>query len=71
MDVIEVTEMMTSLGRLARTLRSLHEEQAYAWERFFRAGLPQQPGTQDFAAGPRVHVAAPRPALDASPSTAR
>jgi hypothetical protein len=71
MDVIEVIEMMASLGRLVRTLRSWYEEQAYVWERFFRAGLPPQPRAQDSAARPRVHVPAPRPAPDASPSMAR
>jgi hypothetical protein len=71
MDVIEVIEMTTSVARWARTLRNLYEKQAYAWERFFRAGLPPQPGAQDPAARPRVRVPAPRPAPDASPSMAR
>lgn len=71
MDVIEVIEMMASLGRSARTLRKFYEEQACTWERFFRAGLPPQRGAQDSAAGPRVHVPAPRPAPDASLSMTR
>ena len=29
-----------ALGRSARALRNLHDEQVYAWDRFFRAGLP-------------------------------
>jgi hypothetical protein len=39
-------------GRSARVLQNLHNEQVYAWERFFRAGLPQPPGAQAPAAGP-------------------
>ncbi len=84
-DVIEVIVMTASLGqrpassgsrlralgRSARTLRNLYAEQADAWERFFRAGLPAQPGAQDSAAGLRVHVPAPRPAPDASPAKSR
>jgi hypothetical protein len=31
---------MTALSNFARTVRHLYEEQAYAWERFSRAGLP-------------------------------
>jgi hypothetical protein len=30
-----------ALGRSARTLRNLHDEQVYAWDRLFRAGLPK------------------------------
>ena len=41
-----------ALGRSVRALRNLHNEQVYAWERFFRAGLPQQPRAQDLAADP-------------------
>ena len=80
-DVIEVIVMTTSqdqrpagsgsrvrvLGRSARAMRNLYKEQVDAWERFFRAGLPPQPGAPGSAAGPRVHVPAPRPAPDASP----
>jgi hypothetical protein len=64
MDVIEVIEMTTSVARWARTLRNLYKEQACTWERFFRAGLPPQPGAQDSAARPRVRVPAPRPAVN-------
>jgi hypothetical protein len=56
MDVIEVIEMMASLGRSARTLRKFYKEQASTWERFFRAGLPPRHGAQDSAVGRRVHV---------------
>jgi len=41
-----------AVGRSARALRNLYDEQVYAWERFFRVGLPKQPDTQ---------VPAPRP----------
>ena len=62
---------LRALGRSARTMRNLYKEQVYAWERFFRAGLPPQPGAPGSAAGPRVHVPAPRPAPDANPSKLR
>jgi hypothetical protein len=58
-----------ALGRSAHALRSLYDEQVYAWECFFRAGLPRQARPQDPAANPagpqrRVHVPPPRPAPD-------
>jgi hypothetical protein len=31
---------MTTLSSLARTVRRSYQEQVYAWERLFRAGLP-------------------------------
>ncbi len=31
-----------ALGRSARALRNMHDEQVHAWERYFRAGLPPQ-----------------------------
>ena len=34
------------LSHALRTLRNLHNEQVYTWERFFRVGLPPQPHTQ-------------------------
>ncbi len=46
-----------ALGRSARILRNLHDEQVYAWERLFRAGLPPQPDE-----APRAQVPRPRPA---------
>ncbi len=48
------SHLRRTLVRSARTLRSLHEEQAYAWERFFRAGLP--PHARTPARGPSVHT---------------
>jgi hypothetical protein len=33
--------VMTTLSGLGRTLRHLYDEQAYAWERLFRVGLPE------------------------------
>jgi hypothetical protein len=44
-----------ALGRSAHALRNLHDEQVYAWDCFFRAGLPKQP---------RAQVPPPRPVPD-------
>ncbi len=35
-----------ALGRSLRALRKLHNEEVYAWGRFFRAGLPPEPGPE-------------------------
>jgi hypothetical protein len=54
-DVIEVIVMTTSqrhrpdssapcLRALGRSARKLYHEQMYAWERYFRAGLPSRAG---------------------------
>lgn len=43
---------MITLSSFARNVRRLYEEQAYAWERFFRAGLPD-PAQARKAAAPR------------------
>ncbi len=51
------SHLRQALSRSARTLRNLHDEQVYAWERLFRVGLPPLPEQ-----APRVHVPAPRPA---------
>ena len=32
-----------TLDRSARAVRNFYDEQVYAWERFFRVGLPEQP----------------------------
>ena len=46
---------MTTLSSLARTVRRSYQEQVYAWERFFRAGLPDPAQAQEAAgAGGRV-----------------
>jgi len=33
---------MITRSSFARTVRRLYQEQAYAWERYFRAGLPDR-----------------------------
>jgi len=47
---------LRALGRSARTMRNLYEEQVYAWERFFRAGLPPQPAAPGSVSSRRVAV---------------
>jgi hypothetical protein len=41
--------VMTTLCGLGRTLRRLYDEQAYAWERLFRAGLPDPAAAREAA----------------------
>lgn len=55
--IVMTTSLREALGRSARALRKMHEEQVYAWERLFRVGLPPQPDE-----APRAQVPRPRPA---------
>jgi hypothetical protein len=41
MTIVSGSRLRRALGRSARTVRRLYEEQAYAWERLYRAGLPE------------------------------
>ena len=34
------SHLRRALGRSARALRNMHDEQVRAWDRYFRAGLP-------------------------------
>jgi hypothetical protein len=42
--------VMTIVSGLARALRRLYQEQAYAWERLFRVGLPEPEQAREAAA---------------------
>ncbi len=49
MTIVSGSPLRRALGRSARAVIRLHDEQVYAWERLFRVGLPESEQAQEAA----------------------